>query len=450
LALALALIVPATLVLGAAGIALSALIWLPLVGSCFIRWNGRPAVEHAPTVLHWGFRLMADQTRWRARPFSPRPAGTMALPGDSAALRFHEDPVIGAVMVHDPHRKTLAAILRVTHPAYVLLAPEDQKRRVSAWGRALAGLAASGTCAAVQILESTLPDPGRGIKGWWAANGTQDGSWSAQEYDELLEQVAPTSSSHRTLITLVLDLSRASKAIRAAGGGMGGAAEVLLADMANCVSSLRAADIRTEGWLSASELAVLVRQAYDPAAQGLAADSPGANLSTAGPVGLEEHWDHLRHDSGFSAVLWISEWPRIDVAPHFLHSLVFLPGVRKSISIIARPLGATDALRQIRKEKVEYVTEAHQKARIGKIADLADDQELSDVLDRERALISGHADMRFTGLVAITANNREDLIAAISATERAAGSCGCETRLLYSQQAQAFPLAALPLGRAAF
>src|SRR5665811_2298063 len=56
-------------------------------------------------------------------------------------------------------------------------------------------------------------------------------------------------------------------------------------------------------------------------------------------------------------------------------------------------------MRDIRKAKVEYVTDAAQKSSTGTIADLSDPQELADVLDRERALINGHADLRFTGLI---------------------------------------------------
>lgn len=145
-------------------------------------------------------------------------------------------------------------------------------------------------------------------------------------------------------------------------------------------------------------------------------------------------------------MLWISEWPRIEVAAHFLRTLVFEQGVRKSISIVAKPLGTSDALRSIRKEKVEYLTEAHQNARIGRITDLAAEQEYADVITRERALIAGHADMRFSGFVAITATSREPRDCPVIGR---AGSdqCGCETRVRYSQQAQAFAVSALPLGR---
>jgi hypothetical protein len=171
------------------------------------------------------------------------------------------------------------------------------------------------------------------------------------------------------------------------------------------------------------------------------------DLAAAGPVAVAERWDHLRHDSGYSAVLWISEWPRIQVPAHFLHALVFTPGVRKTISITATPLSTAAAMRDIRKAKVEYLTDAAQKNRIGAIADLADAAELNDVMDREQALISGHADLRFTGLIAVTAPTKDELDAAVSQIGRAATQTGCETRLLAGRQARAFTAAALPLAR---
>ncbi|MEO6512272.1 MAG: SCO6880 family protein, partial [Nocardioides sp.] len=115
--------------------------------------------------------------------------------------------------------------------------------------------------------------------------------------------------------------------------------------------------------------------------------------------------------------------------------------------ITAEPVPADEAIREIRRAKVEYATEAAQKARIGALADLSDSVEQSDVLDRERALIAGHSDIRFTGMIAVTAGTREDLEAAVAEVSRAAIQSGCETRRLNGQHARAFNAAALPLAR---
>lgn len=449
IAVAATVALPALFTAGGTGLLATSFIWVTLLVAAFAPWAGQPAVETLPTAGHFLVRRAAGQTSYRVRPSKPRPAGTLALPGDCAALRLHEDMSTGAVMVHDPHRQTLSVVARVSHPAYVLLSPDDQARRVHSWGRALAGLAASDACARVQVLESSLPDSGHGITGWWDEHRRGDSSqWAVQQYDELMATMAPAASTHRTLIALSLDTRKPARSIRSGGRGLAAAATVLGQEMANFETSLRAADLKLDEWLDAKRLASVLRGAYDPAAAAqLEADEAGLDLSTAGPVAVEEHWDHLRHDSGYSAVLWISEWPRIDVPPHFLHALVFAPGVRKTISLTATPLSTGAAMRDIRKAKVEYVTDAAQKSRLGVIADLTDAQELEDVLERERALIGGHADLRFTGLVAVTAATKDELDEAVSALERAATHCGCETRRLLGQQARAFNAGALPLAR---
>ena len=447
--LASAIATPAVFMGGTLGIAVTGPFWMTLLALVFLPWGGKPAIETLPTAAHFGTRHALGQLSFRARPATPRPSGTLALPGDAASLRFHVDDISGAAMVHDPHAGTLTAVALVSHPAYVLLSPDEQSRRVNGWGRALAGLAAQGTCARVQVLEIALPDSGRGITGWWDEHRRGDApDWALREYQELMRTCAPAASTHRTLIALSLDMRQDTRAIRDAGRGMRGAAAVLRQDMYAFEAGLRDAELQLTSWLDEGSFAATLRGAFDPAAMlNLEGATVGRRMETAGPVAVEEHWDHLRHDGAYSAVLWITEWPRIDVPPSFLHGLVFQQGVRKTISITATPLTTAQAMRDIRKAKVEYVTDSAQKARMGTIADLSDTQELGDVMDRERALIAGHADLRFTGLIAVTAGTKEELDSALSQVQRAATQCGCETRLLFGQQARAFIAAALPLAR---
>ena len=282
-----------------------------------------------------------------------------------------------------------------------------------------------------------------------AASGRATGP--PTQYRRLLAQSTAGATTHHSTITIALDLRRAARPIRDAGRGIKGATRILRQDMTSLEVSLRAADLRIDRWLGEADLAGMIRHAYDPdLTEEFAPGDAGANLTHAGPTAIDEHWDCLRHDTGWSAVLWISDWPRIEVPAHFLHSLIFAPGVRKTLCLIARPLGAAEALRQIRREKTEMISDAAQKAKIGQIADLSDAQEFADVTARERALISGHADLVFAGFVTVTAPTRPDLQTAVSQVERAAALAVCETRLLHGQQAQAFTVAALPLARSVF
>lgn len=435
----------------ATGFVVSAALWVPLSATAFVRVGGRPVIEWAGTAAQHTARKTAGQDQYRADlPLRPRPAGTLALPGDAASLRLHNDETSGAVMIHDPHRRTLTAVVAVSHPAFVLLDNDDRAQRVSRWGRVYASLAQSGTCAAIQILEAAVPDPATGQTEWYQAHGRNDGGWADTQYRALLDQVRLAAGTHRTTISLALDMRASARAIKSAGRGVPGAAEVLRGDMASLTDSLRQAGLAVQGWLSEPQLAAIVRCAYDPAVVLDPRTDPAANLSHAGPLAMSEHWDHIRHDSGWSSVLWVSEWPRIDVAADFLHSIVFVPGVRRTLSLIARPLPTDIALRQIRKEKTEAVADMAHKQKIGQISDLSDTQEYEDLLDRERSVVAGHTDVEFAGLITVTAASPEALDAARAQIVRAAAQAACEVRPLYGRQAQGFVCAALPLARRCF
>ena len=451
LALAAIAAVLGLVVANVVGLVITAILWGPLVASAFVRVGGRPAVEWAGPVFHLGIRKASAQTEYRAEiPLKPRPAGTLALPGDAAALRLHNDDLSGGVMIHDPHRQTLTAAINVSHPAFVLLDTDDRGLRVARWARVYAALAHSGTCASIQILEAAVPDPSTDQLEWHAEHGVHDGGWADTEYANLLDQVRLHAGTHRTTVSLSLDMRAASRSIKAAGRGIAGAAEVLRVDMASLADALRACGLQTNGWLDEPQLASIVRSAYDPLSPIDPRTNTGANLTRSGPTAVSERWDRLQHDSGWSTVFWVSEWPRIDVAADFLHALIFAPGVRRNFSLIARPVPTDAALRQIRKEKTESLADMSQKRRIGQIADLSDAQEYDDLLARERSVVAGHTDVEFSGFITVTAPGAEELDAARSLIVRAAAQGACEVRTLYGRQAQAFILSTLPLGRCAF
>lgn len=177
-------------------------------------------------------------------------------------------------------------MVAVSHPAFVLLDTEDRTSRVSRWGRVYASLAQTGTCAAIQVLEAAVPDPATGQTEWYQSRGTHDGGWADRQYRSLLDQVRLAAGTHRTTVSLSLDMRAAARAIKAAGRGVTGAAEVLRGDMASFNDSLRQAGLGVGGWMSEAELAAVVRGAYDPATALDPRREPGANLPHAGPVAM--------------------------------------------------------------------------------------------------------------------------------------------------------------------
>lgn len=430
-------------------IAFSAPVWLCAAAVVWIRIAGRPIVEWIPVAFWWMWKTTGGQLLYRRRVVKPRPAGSLALPGDMARLREYDDPITGAGMVHDPTASTLTAIIAVSHPAFALLDPCEQERHVTSWGRVLATVCRSGRLAMLQVLERTLPDSGTGLAEWWASHGSADGSWASTTYAELIDRAGPAGERHATTLSLALDMQGSARQIRTAGGGIRGAAAVLRQEMSTLVAALRSADLAPSSWLTCGEIAVILRSAYDPAVAATLErhGELGQSLATAGPVAVNESWSRLRTDSAFHAVLWISEWPRSMVYPGFLAPVLLSTGIQRSFSLLCTPMRSDQAARDIRKKKTEYISDAAQRQRIGQIEDASQTAEFQDVLQQEADLTAGHGVLRYTGLISVSARTADDLDAAVAAIEQAAIQASCETRLLVGQQAQAFTAAALPLCR---
>ena len=121
------------------------------------------------------------------------------------------------------------------------------------------------------------------------------------------------------------------------------------------------------------------------------------------------------------------------------HEVVLLPTYT--------PMRTDRAARDIRKKKTEYISDAAQRQRIGKIEDAQQSAEYNDVLQQEADLTAGHGILRTTGLIAVSAQDPDELERAVADIEQAAIQASCETRRLWGQQAQGFAVAALPLGR---
>jgi hypothetical protein len=373
----------------------------------------------------------------------------LALPGDAARLRVLIDEVTGAALVLDPHLGTLTAVLQVRHGAFVLVDPATQAARADAWGRVLGGLATHPRgITRVQVLEQALPDPGIDVTAWWVSNGHSDGSWMAQAYTELLAQATPTSERHDTMIAITLSLSAAAAPVREQGGGLRGAAAVMRERMRSFEAAIRSADLTPSGWLTDTGLAWVLRTAYDSqSGETLDGRSVGMKLSTAGPIAVDEEWARMRADSGWHATLWISEWPRLEVVPGFFWPLVLAPQVRRSLSIVAEPIPTAAALKEIRADRFDYLSDQVNRDRRGQITDYTSVQELEDVNQRERELVSGYGELRFAAFVAVTAPTKDELNAAVDEITNAAIESYCEIRMLWGEQSTGFAAAALPLCR---
>ncbi|MFJ9033638.1 SCO6880 family protein [Streptomyces sp. NPDC102274] len=450
---ALALLLVMVVSTGLLGAIALAPLWAAVAAVVAVRRHGRSLVDWAPIVIRYTRRRHGGQTLWLARPVSrPRQDGLLHLPGTTASLRVVTPDGSQAAAVHDPHHQTLTAVARVSSRAFALLDPATQNHHVSGWGRALASLARTGHIASVQVLERTVPDSGDTLARHWAQQGRPETPVAGQIYTDLVASAGPAAAPHEAYLAISLDLKAAKRLISQASGGLPGAFTVMEQTTTSLAQAARSAGLMVTGWLTAREIAAVIRTAYDPAAlAALQQWSPSgraeADPAAAGPVVQVEEYDRLATDSARHATYWVEDWPRTETTAGFLHGVMYTAGVRRSLSLVYVPQGLESALRDVQRKKAAIIADANERARRGQVDSEADSVEYADVKIRERQLIAGHADIALTGLITVSAESDALLDAACAQIETAAGTAQVDLRRLIFQQPEAFTLGALPLAR---
>lgn len=453
----LALLLMTVISTGLLGALVLAPLWAASGALVAIRRHGRSLIDWTPIVTRYAHRRRTGQTLWLARPVTrPRQDGVLHLPGTVASLKVVTpgDSANQAAAVHDPHQQTLTAIARVSSRAFALLDPTTQNHNVTSWGRALAGIARTGHVATVQVLERTVPDSGDTLTRHWTQNGQPQAPVAGQVYSELVASAGPAAAPHETYLAIALDLKAARRLINQAGGGLPGAFTVMQQTTASIAQTARNAGLMVTGWLSAREIAAVIRTAYDPGAlaalqQWSETGRAEADPTAAGPVVQFEEDDRLATDSARHATYWVENWPRTETSAGFLHQLLFTGGVRRTLSLSYEPKNLDAALRDVQRKKSSVIADAAERARRGQVDSEADSIEYQDIKSRERQLIAGYADVALTGLLTVSADTEDELRTACAVVETAAVGAQLDLRPLTWQQAEAFTAAALPLALAA-
>jgi hypothetical protein len=419
--------------------------WLPLV----VRWlwsgsGGRRQPARAPQLGHLAaVDLPSDEVTepkvWPRVPDRLRPTGRrsvfdgmeiVAVPAPSGTGRAE----IGAVI--DRPSRTVTAVMAVRGHSFALLSGTDQDSRVAAWARVLSTLAREGSDVhRLQWVESCVPDDGGAVRGYVEAHATLGtDSPAGRSYRELLAEASPITRRHEVLVGLSVHTARSARAIRAAGGGTAGAGSVLARELVSFHRALEGADVGVEGVLGAAALSRVLADAHRRTT-----DRAGVSHRPCWPwpMAVEPAWEAVHVDATWHATYWIAEWPRVDVEPDFLGPLLFTP-LRRSISLIMEPVAPNRAARQVAQARTADLADHELRRRGGFLTTARHHRERESVEARDAELADGHAQMRFTGYVTVTADTRDDLTDACGALEQAAGQARLELRLLYGEQDRAF------------
>ena len=220
-------------------------------------------------------------------------------------------------------------------------------------------------------------------------------------------------------------------------------------------SALASCGVTVLGRARASDIAGMVRTAFDPAVRGEISRLLATGLSTAledqlnwasaGPAGAEERWDCYQHDSGTSVTWAWREAPRQNVTSDVLARLLAPGSWPKRVSLQYRPLPAHAAAATLDSEvrAAEFRHEYSRRTRR--------DVTARDVHDHARARQAADEEARGAGVsllglyVTVTVTDPAQLPRAAADTEAAAESSRIRLQRLYRSQAAGFT-ATLPCG----
>ena len=194
----------------------------------------------------------------------------------------------------------------------------------------------------------------------------------------------------------------------------------------------------------------LLRTAYEHGSRTTLArrdgdgDRAGCDPKAAGPMAADTGWSTYRTDDAWHATYWISEWPRMDVDADFLTPLLLHTTVSRTVSVVMEPVSPRKAAREVQAARTAELADEALREKAGQIATARRRHEHEALLARERELVTGHGDYRFTGYLTVTAPTRDELENACGEVEQAAHQSLLEVRRLHGEQDVAFA-AALPL-----
>ena len=164
------------------------------------------------------------------------------------------------------------------------------------------------------------------------------------------------------------------------------------------------------------------------------------------PMRAEEHWGYYRTNDVVHATYWIAEWPRIDVGPDFLAPLLVQTRSMRTVAVTMEPVPPLKAMRAVGFAKTADVADDELRQKLGFLGTAKRRNQADAVNRREQELADGHADVRFSGYITVTADNPEALVEACGEVEHAAGQSRLELQRCDGEQELCFSYT-LPMGR---
>jgi hypothetical protein len=420
------------------------------LGATCLPLGGRTVEEWLPLTLAFWSRRMRG--RRFASPVASAGNPTPVAPPQLRDVRLiaadYHGRQLGAVSERGGRRLTSVLACRVV--SFSLLDQEAQERRLARWGLVLSGAGGS-AIRRLQWIERTAPAQGDELVRW--VHTERDpavplrGAPMIDSYLELISSTARVTQEHEILLAVQVDAQRVRER------GAESVTRALVEQTERVAQGLEAAEVMVLGALSPGQLARTMRTAFDPyarseltAVEACDPDRDGLDEVNAWPLGTRESWEHYQSDGALHATYWVGAWPRIEVSPMFMDSLLGHSGVVRTVSVTFEPLPGDRSTREVEAAITRDRADRELRARFGQSETARQRQAAEATRRREAELAAGHSEVRLSGFVTVTGRDPDDLRRACAEVLEQAARARLELHRLYGQQADAFTFT-LPLGR---
>jgi hypothetical protein len=346
--------------------------------------------------------------------------------------------------------RRLTAVLACRVRAFSLLDAEAQERRLARWGLVLSG-AAGTPITRLAWIERTAPTQGDELARWLHSERDPAlpprGTPMVESYLELIATTARVTQEHEVLVAVQVDGRR----VRSRSPGAVTAA--LVEQTERVAQALEAAEVSVLGALSPRHLARALRTAFDPYARAELAALETADATREGlaeanawPLATDERWDHYRADGAMHATYWIAGWPRVDVSPMFMDSLLGRSSAVRTVAVTFEPIGRERSTREAETAITRDRADRELRRRFGQAETARQRQAEEATARREAELAAGHGEVRLAGFVTVSGRDDGDLRRGCAEVHEHAARARLELHRMYGQQADAFTFT-LPLCR---
>lgn len=416
--------------------ALFAVAFTPLM----VRVGGRSGAQAATARLAWWRGRRREQHVYRSGAISAVRGGAHTLPGLLAAsemftARDAYDREFG--MVRIPATEHYTAVLRCDADGAALVDPAQIDDWVAGWSNWLSALAHEPALEGVSVTVETAPDSGERLR---------------TEVEYLIDPAAPElarqvltetaqyypagSASVRTSVAVTYRGNHAGH--RRTPSEMAVEIGSRLPALSESLAMTGAGAARP---MTPAALSETVFTAYHPTQavdidQARNGGGSGVDWSDAGPSGMRESWDRLRHDCGVSVTWAMEEAPRGTVLSSVLTGLLSphrdVP--RKRVTLIYRPHepGAAAKIVDNDLRDARFLESRREMARA------RDSLEVRAAVQSTQEEAAGAGVVRFGALVTATVTDDDDYRGACTAIGNLGATARLRLRRVYGAQSAAF------------